>query len=120
MKIFAPGLLLLLTSCVPHGSVLLPSQRVDKPKESYVAGCYVGGDGGRLLLRDDRTAKNLYWDGTSRDGEHWYIHNGKILFGPPDEFKFYGYDVYLVPGSGYVLADGTDLMRHAKSQVCGL
>ena len=120
MKALVVTTFVLLAACMPHGRTLLPSQRVHKPQAKYLAGCYLGRAGDRMLLRSDLTVKNLFRDGTVRDGESWFVENSHVLFGDREEIKFWGYEVYLVPGTGYVLTEVNDVMHQVAPKVCGL
>lgn len=111
---------LLLTACFPRLNVL-PSQKVKNPFADNLAGCYTRNSGGAwILLRGDLTARFGDHDGSNESKEKWYIENSTVLFGKRDEVKFWGLDVYLVPGTGYVLSDGVSLFRTASMRACGL
>jgi hypothetical protein len=119
MRKFSILLFLMLGACAINAGVL-PSQKVKNPRAKDIVGCYMLNTGGIwLLLREDLTSKVGDAHESSKSVERWYIQDSKVLFGEPNEIKFWWLDVYFVPGSGYVLTDGSQIYRVASKEVCG-
>jgi len=120
MKIAATLLCALLAACTPHLNIL-PSQRVKNPRAEDIAGCYIRNSGSAwILLREDRSSKFGGRDGSNESSEKWYIDKSTVLFGDPNDVKFWSLDVYLVPGAGLTLSDGVSLFRSASAKSCSL